>query len=132
MGLDQYAQVRNKKIDFSKVYSKDYKPQRDGFVWRKHARLQTFMQNKFFEQNPNLGDVDFNCKDLIIDKKIIEELRQEIKSGYHFSFCEGGCFWGHQFQEDSVKEYKKQDLQFCDWVLTELEKGNKVVYSCSW
>ena len=131
MGLDQYAHIRNKKIDFDKVYSDDYKPQRDGFVWRKHARLQTFMQNKFFERNPK-ASVDFNCEELIIDKKIIEELRQEIKSGYHQSFCEGGFFWGHQFQEEAVKEYQKQDLEFCDWVLTELEKGNKVVYSCSW
>jgi len=132
MGLDQYAHIRNKKIDFNKVYSDDYKPQRDGFVWRKHARLQTFMQNKFFENNSNLGDVDFNCRDLEIDKKIVEELRQEVKNGYHNSFCEGGFFWGHQFQEESVKEYQKQDLEFCDWVLTELDKGNKVVYSCSW
>ena len=131
MGLDQYAHIRNQKIDFDKVYSDDYKPQRDGFVWRKHARLQTFMQNKFFERNPKVG-VDFNCEELIIDKKIVEELRQEIKSGYHQSFCEGGFFWGHQWQEEAVKEYKKRDLEFCDWVLTEMEKGNQVVYSCSW
>ena len=89
------------------------------------------MQGKFFEQNPNAEDFNGN-DELIIDKKIIEELRQEIKSGYHSSFCEGGFFWGHQFQEESVKHYQKQDLQFCDWVLTELDKGNKVVYSCSW
>ena len=89
------------------------------------------MQNKYFEKNPKAQD--FNGYDeLIIDKKIIEELRQEIKSGYHQSFCEGGFFWGHQFQEESVKEYQKQDLEFCDWVLTELDKGNQVVYSCSW
>jgi len=132
MGLDQYAHVRNRKIDFDKVYSDDYKPQRDGFVWRKHSRLQTFMQNKFFENNSNLGDVDFNCRDLEIDKKIIEALRQEVQSGYYNSFCQGGFFWGHQFQEETVKEYQKQDLEFCDWVLTELDKGNKVVYSCSW
>ena len=131
MGLDQYAHIRNKKIDFDKVYSDDYKPQRDGFVWRKHSRLQTFMQGKFFEQNPNAEDFNGN-DELIIDKKIIEELRQEIKSGYASSFCEGGFFWGHQFQEKAVEQYQKQDLEFCDWVLTELDKGNKVVYSCSW
>ena len=60
MGLDQYAHIRNKKIDFDKVYSDDYKPQRDGFVWRKHARLQTFMQNKFFDQRNPKANVDFN------------------------------------------------------------------------
>ena len=131
MGLDQYAQVRNKQIDFKKVYSDDYKPQRDGFVWRKHARLQTFMQNVFYQRNPNAEEFNGSAE-LELDKAIIEELRQEIKRGYHSSFCEGGFFWGHQFQEEAVKEYQKQDLEFCDWVLTELDKGNKVVYSCSW
>ena len=131
MGLDQYANVRNKNINFDKVYSDDYKPQRDGFVWRKHSRLQTFMQGKYFDKNPNAEDFNGNDQ-LILDKKIIEELRQEIKSGYRSSFCEGGFFWGHQFQEEAVREYQKQDLEFCDWVLTELDKGNQVVYSCSW
>ena len=131
MGLDQYANVRNKNINFDKVYSDDYKPQRDGFVWRKHSRLQTFMQGKYFDKNPNAEDFNGN-DELILDKKIIEELRQEIKSGYRSSFCEGGFFWGHQFQEEAVREYQKQDLEFCDWVLTELDKGNQVVYSCSW
>ena len=130
MGLDQFAHVRNKNIDFKKVYSDKYMPQRDGFVWRKHSRLQTFMQNKFYEVNK---DVEFNGNaELIMTKKIIDELREEIKSGYHSSFCEGGFFWGHQFQEEAVREYEKQDLEFCDWVLTELDKGNEVVYSCSW
>ena len=49
MGLDQYAHVRNKEIDFKKVYSDNYEPTIDGFVWRKHSRLQTFMQEKFAE-----------------------------------------------------------------------------------
>ena len=43
MGLDQYATIRNKEIDFKKVYSDNYEPKEDGFVWRKHARLQVFM-----------------------------------------------------------------------------------------
>ena len=53
MGLDQYGQIRNKKIDFEKVYSDNYEPTVDGFVWRKHTRLQTFMSDKFAELNPN-------------------------------------------------------------------------------
>ena len=55
MGLDQYAHLRNRKIDWKKYYSDDEKEsqeeQRDVFVWRKHARLQTFMNKKFEEQN---------------------------------------------------------------------------------
>ena len=131
MGLDQYAHTINKKIDFDQVYSDEYKPQRDGFVWRKHARLQTFMQNVFYQRNPNAEEFNGSAE-LELDSAIIKKLREEVKNGYHNSFCDGGFFWGHQFQEESVKEYEKQDLEFCDWVLTELDKGNKVVYSCSW
>jgi hypothetical protein len=40
------------------------------------------------------------------------ELRQEIDSNYHQSFCSGGFFWGHQFQEEAMKEYKEQTVFF--------------------
>jgi hypothetical protein len=40
------------------------------------------------------------------------ELRQEIDSNYHQSFCSGGFFWGHQFQEEAMKEYKEQRQSF--------------------
>ena len=34
MGLDQYAHLRGKDINFEKVYnSDDYDPKEDGFVW---------------------------------------------------------------------------------------------------
>ena len=52
MGLDQYAQKRNQKINFKKVYSDKYNPAEDGFVWRKHARLQVFMAREYAKQNP--------------------------------------------------------------------------------
>ena len=39
MGLDQYGMIRNGHIDWKKVYSDKYEPTKDGFVWRKHARL---------------------------------------------------------------------------------------------
>ena len=89
------------------------------------------MQNVFYQRNPNAEEFN-GLAELELDSAIIKELRQEVKNGYPNSFCDGGFFWGHQFQEESVKEYEKQDLEFCDWVLTELDKGNKVVYSCSW
>ena len=112
MGLDQYAQVRNKKIDFSKVYSKDYKPQRDGFVWRKHARLQTFMQNKFFEQNPNLGDVDFNCKDLIIDKKLLKNYVKKLKVAITFLFVRVVVFGDINSKKTVPKSTKNKTCNF--------------------
>ncbi len=43
MGLDQYAQLRNKegKVDVQ-----------EDFYWRKHARLQQFMSAMYAKQNP--------------------------------------------------------------------------------
>lgn len=130
MGLDQYAHLRNKKIDFEKVYSDKYEPCEHGFVWRKHSRLQTFMANKYHELNPEAED--FNGEELVVTKEIISELRKEIDTQYHQSFCSGGFFWGHQWQEEACKQYKERDKLFCDWALTQMEKGEEVIYSCSW
>ena len=56
MGLDQYAHLRGKDINFEKVYNSDeYDPKEDGFVWRKHARLKTFMNQQWQKQNERTG-----------------------------------------------------------------------------
>ena len=140
MGLDQYANVRDKQSgqmkspDFDKVYSdkNEYKPTDHGFVWRKHSRLQQFMQDVWAEQNPDSAEAMNGEDELVITKDIIKELRQEVDSNYHNSFCGGGFFWGHQFQEEAVKQYADLDKQFCDWADKELDNGNEVIYSCSW
>jgi hypothetical protein len=55
MGLDQYAHLRNRKINWEKYYSDDETERKEEekhvFVWRKHARLQTFFARKWREQN---------------------------------------------------------------------------------
>jgi len=131
MGLDQYAYLRNQKINFKNVFSDKYEPTKDGFYWRKHARLQTFMQKEY--ESIHGDEADFNGDaELEMTPDIIKRLRENIASNYHENFCQGGFFWGHQFQEEQMKEYRDQDLQFCDWVLAQIEKGNKVIYSCSW
>jgi hypothetical protein len=138
MGLDQYAHIRDKQTgkikspDFEKIYSDKYEPTTDGFVWRKHSRLQQFMQNIWYEQNPDSAEAMNGDDELTLNKDIITNLRKEIDSNYHNSFCSGGFFWGHQFQEEAVREYSKQDVQFCDWALAQMEKGEEVVYYCSW
>jgi len=138
MGLDQFAHIRDKQSgqmkqpDFEKVYSDKYEPTTDGFVWRKHSRLQQFMENIWSEQNPDSSEAMNGEDELTLTKDIITDLRKEIDSNYHNSFCSGGFFWGHQFQEEAVKEYSKQDVQFCDWALAQIEKGETVVYNCSW
>ena len=124
MGLDQYM--------LSSSGEKEYD-------WRKHARLQVFMARKWREKYPdkepegsfNLG---FNAGDepLVLQKADLDEWQEEIKNDYWNSFASDGFFWGQQFQEEQVKEYKKQDQEACDWARTQLEQGHQIKYECSW
>ena len=150
MGLDQYAHLRNRKIDWAKYYDGDEEERKDVFVWRKHARLQTFMNRMFQKQNEkelSLKEKDkekeFNPMDLshlgmngddelYITEDVVKELGKEIKSNYYNSFTPDGFFWGQQFQEESVKEYKSQDLKFLKFCEQAIKDKKTVVYTCSW
>ena len=143
MGLDQYAHVRNKDIDWKKIYSDKYEPKEDGFVWRKHARLQVFMSKEFKKQNPkedtnghssDITGLGFNGDEhkVIITQDVLERLKEAIKNDYYDYFASDGFFWGQQFQEEQVKEYKKQDKQFLKFCEDALKKGEVIEYSCSW
>jgi len=144
MGLDQYATIRNKEIDFKKVYSDNYEPKEDGFVWRKHARLQVFMAREFAKQNLKedttkhsslpMSGLGFNGEDKAVDitKDVVKRLEEAIKNGYYDYFATDGFFWGQQFQEEQVKDYEKQDKQFLKFCKEALKKGENIEYSCSW
>ena len=149
MGLDQYGQLRNTQIDFEKYYNdKNYDPTKDGFVWRKHARLQVFMAREYKNQNPkentdehsgrmfgaDMDGLGFNGDEnkVVITKDIVKRLEDAIKNGYWDYFATDGFFWGQQFQEEQVKEYKKYDKQFLKFCKDCLKKDKIVEYSCSW
>jgi hypothetical protein len=143
MGLDQYAQKRNQQINFKKVYSDKYDPSEDGFVWRKHARLQVFMAREYAKQNPkentdnhscNIDGLGFNGDEhkVVITKDVLKRLEEAIKSNYYDYFATDGFFWGQQFQEEQVKEYAKMDLQFVKFCKEALKRGEVIEYSCSW
>ena len=143
MGLDQYGMIRNGHIDWKKVYSDKYEPMQDGFVWRKHARLQQFMAKEYAKQNPkedtnehsgNIDGLGFNGEDhkVIINKDILKRLDEAIKNDYYDHFASDGFFWGQQFQEEQAKSYKTQDKKFIKFCEDALKKGQTVEYSCSW
>ena len=143
MGLDQYAQKRNQQINFKKVYSDKYDPSEDGFVWRKHARLQVFMAREYAKQNPkentdnhscNIDGLGFNGDEhkVVITKDVLKRLEEAIKSNYYDYFATDGFFWGQQFQEEQVKEYNKMDLKFVKFCKEALKRGEIIEYSCSW
>ena len=124
MGLDQYAADGLKE-----------------FYWRKHARLQVFMAREYNKQNPkeekstdgdSLGHLGFNGGPVNITNEILNRLEDAIKNGYWDYFAADGFFWGQQFQEDSVKEYKELDKQFLRAARKALAAGREVTYNCSW
>lgn len=113
MGLDQYARSDNFK-----------EPK---FQWRKHAKLQEFMEAKW---NEKLQE-GFNCVDLPLSLEDINELETAITSNT-LPESRGGMFFGRQYQDESSDEYKEQDLEFCEWAKNEIEQGRKVIYHCWW
>ena len=125
MGLDQYADGLNKE-----------------FYWRKHARLQVFMAREYEKQNPreekirdkenNLAHLGFNGGPVNITNEILDRLEEAIKNGYSDYFASDGFFWGQQYQEESVKEYKELDKQFLRAARKALKAGREVTYNCSW
>ena len=153
MGLDQYAGLRdsngNVHIDFENVYSNKYDPEKSGFVWRKHARLQVFMSKQYNKQHnwtkrngstdqhnthDDLQHLGFNAGQggVKITEELIRELEEEIKHGYWNCFASDGFFWGQQCQEEQAKEYKSFDKKFIKWAKEQLKAGRQIGYDCSW
>ena len=146
MGLDQYAGLRDSKgnvhIDFENVYSDKYEPEKAGFVWRKHARLQVFMSKHFKKQkqprshntHDDLQHLGFNGGQggVTITEDVIKDLEEAIKNDYWNYFASDGFFWGQQFQEEQVKEYKAQDEEFLKWAKEQVKAGRDIGYDCSW
>ena len=131
MGLDQYAGLRDSN---GKIHEE--------FVWRKHARLQVFMDKQHKKQNENrkldgnLQSLGFNSDAdipfVLVTKEVLDNLEESIKKDYWRDFCSDGFFWGQQFQEESMKEYREQDLEFVKWAKEQIKNGKEVVYECSW
>lgn len=120
MGLDQYAWTKKTEAD------------RDAhewsISWRKHSRLQEFMQSIWVARG-NSQD-EFNCADMQLTKNDIALLSFAVRSGFEDYVCEGGFFWGHQFQEEAAKDSYKDDLEFVEAASDAIDKGLEVYYSC--
>jgi hypothetical protein len=138
MGLDQYAGFRDSEGNVH-----------EEFYWRKHARLQQFMASMFDEQNKEHGNdspekrhnffgemqhLGFNGGQggVKITEDVIIKLEEAIKSNYYEYFAPDGFFWGQQFQEEQVKEYKAQDEKFIEWAREQLKNNRSIYYDCSW
>jgi len=122
MGLDQYAWARERGES-----NEGHEAQ---FVWRKHSKLQEFMEQTFVEQT-GMGAVELNCGELELTLQDIERLEKCIEQKA-MPVSPGGFFYGHQFQDEAEEEYRDQDIMFCEWARREIAEGNTVIYSCWW
>ena len=132
MGLDQYAGFRDSKGEVH-----------EEFYWRKHARLQVFFSKQFRKQNKDkeknntvddLQHLGFNGGQggVTITEEVVKDLEEAIKNGYYDHFASDGFFWGQQFQEEQVNEYKAQDEKFLEWCKQRLKEKKEIGYDCSW
>lgn len=122
MGLDQYAYIKTAESGEEGESAK--------FTWRKHSQLQTFMEALYTERT-GLDATDLNCGELVLQASDIDRLEKAVKDSA-LPHCEGGFFYGHQFQDDQASEYRDYDLEFCAWARTQIQAGSSVIYSCWW
>lgn len=144
MGLDQYGGTIETKVFDYDDSNEEYQIA-SPFEWRKHARLQEFMNRLYMEKNSVEhkweSSIDDNGKKWInpiswdqmeLTKKDVDKLDEAIQNGYRDYFCDGGFFWGHGFQEEAAADYKEQDKEFVAYAKKALKDKKKVFYECSW
>ena len=131
MGLDQYAGLRDSNGEVHEEFS-----------WRKHARLQQFFSQEFEKQksekdhnsSDGLQHLGFNAGEggVKITEDVVKRLEEQYKNNFYDCFAHDGFFWGQQFQEEQVNEYKAQDKKFIAWCKKMLKEGKDIGYDCSW
>ena len=122
MGLDQYA--------YASENGKNDDDSREIAYWRKHNRLQGWMENKYIDDG---GKEQFNCVAVELTIDDIEQLDVVINN--RMLPETGGFFFGsdsYSDYEDEFHGYKNDDIKFIEIARDELNKGNKIFYSCWW
>ena len=141
MGLDQHAHLKGHNVNWAKYFDDDKEECSKVFVWRKHARLQQFMsswwdkQNKHHQHKGHLAHLGFTADQeapVYITEELVLDLAEAISNNYKDYVAEDGFFWGQQFQEESVKEYKDQDVKFLKFCQQAISEKKVVEYWCSW
>ena len=141
MGLDQHAHLKGHNVNWAKYFDDDKEECSKLFVWRKHARPQQFMstwwdkQNKHHQHEGHLAHLGFNADQeapVYITEELVLDLAEAISNNYKDYVAEDGFFWGQQFQEESVKEYKDQDIRFLKFCQQAISEKKVVEYWCSW
>ena len=125
MGPDQYAYTRRKDATDS-THGDEIA------YWRKHNRLQGWMEALYFAKNPS--GKEFNCVKLFLDESDIDALelaiaKKELPQTGGFFF--GNDSYGYESEGKPYADYDA-DVEFIAKAREALANGLDVYYSCWW
>ena len=141
--------IFNKQINWDKYYSDDEEERKEEakhvFVYvstldYKHSLLvsgenKTKPNREKDKRRPapnGLGHLGFNWRRSLHHGRGSSGAGERLKTDYHNSFCSDGFFWGQQWQENAVSEYKAQDKKFIEWCKEQIKNKKVPIYTCSW
>jgi hypothetical protein len=116
MGLDQYAKNGSTGVEFA--------------YWRKHNRLQGWMENLWRDRG---GVGEFNVEPVEVTAEDLNRLEEDIRDGQMPET--GGFFFGSDSMAeytDSQFGYAETDRSFIAEARKIIAKGESVVYSSWW
>ena len=120
MGLDQYAYRVNDTGERVEIT-----------YWRKHNRLQGWMENlwveKGYTEEFNLEDLELGWEDIIKLEKDIGERTLPSTQGFFY----GSDSYDYHSDYGTYDDYEN-DLIFIEQSKIALDCGDKVVYTCWW
>ena len=133
MGLDQYAFINPREEQRTDDQGNSFtaKIAEQDFYWRKHSRLQTFMEHLWVEKTGK-DATELNCEDMELSLADVRLLWKAVQNGYADYHCDGGFFYGHQFQGEQVQAYLEEDTEFVRKAEQAIADGQKVIYHCWW
>ena len=117
MGLDQYAYATGTDGEEKTL-----------MVWRKHNRLQGWMESKAIVAGVMDDGGEFNCVPLPLSIDDITNLEECINE--RNLPVTTGFFFGSDSYEDSEEFDLKNDLEFIRLAKDAIGKGAQVTYSC--
>ena len=126
MGLDQFAYI----VEPNQTLEQKEKGegQKELAYWRKHNRLQGWMENLYREKG---GTEVFNCEDVVLTLEDLDELEKAI-SDRNLPETQGFFFGNDSYEDYEEWGLKDTDEKFIREAREAINDGKMVVYSSWW
>ena len=136
MGLDQYGYAvmpHKDNNDFEYAWQDNANPEAVVLIaqWRKHADLQGYMENLFYEKKEQAGEPVgydwgvFNCQPIRLTFQDLQDLEEAVRA-QNLPHTQG-FFFGESCDEDA-----KDDLAFIEEARTAMANDMEIYYSSWW